>query len=162
MAYSDYLQHWGILGQKWGQQNGPPYPLGASQMSKAERRADKKDAKWAKKNYNKIYSKAYNSSKKEIKEAANQVSKSVPKYTSNGKISKQYMTAFNKKLAEIMNSNISDLKSPSGKVVNFVAKRGEIGVHMTLSDPGYDMSKLKNGVYGSGKVAYRKNVVEKV
>ena len=162
MTYTDYLMHWGILGQKWGQKNGPPYPLGSSQMSRAERRAEKKDAKWAKKNYNKIYSKAYKPSKKKLDEAEKEISRSVPKYTSNRKLSSQYMTAFNRKMAEIMNSNISDLRSPSGKVVKFVAKRGEMGVHMTLSDEGYDMSQLRNGVYGSGKVAYRKNVVGKV
>lgn len=33
------LQHHGILGQKWGQKNGPPYPLGASNHSAAEKKA---------------------------------------------------------------------------------------------------------------------------
>lgn len=32
----DYLVHHGILGQKWGQQNGPPYPLDKSQKTVAE------------------------------------------------------------------------------------------------------------------------------
>ena len=34
-----YLQHHGILGQKWGKKNGPPYPLGASDHSAAEKEA---------------------------------------------------------------------------------------------------------------------------
>lgn len=38
MTYEDYLQHWGILGMKWGQRNGPPYPLGSSQMNSSEKR----------------------------------------------------------------------------------------------------------------------------
>ncbi len=34
------LVHYGIEGQKWGQRNGPPYPLSPQDMSTAERRAD--------------------------------------------------------------------------------------------------------------------------
>ena len=34
---SEYLQHHGILGQKWGKRNGPPYPLGYSDHSTAEK-----------------------------------------------------------------------------------------------------------------------------
>lgn len=158
MSYADYLQHWGILGQKWGQRNGPPYPLGASQMSRAER----KDAKWTKKRYNKIYGKAYKQSKKELDRAVKEIAQVVEMYNSNGKISKTYANAFNKRFAEIMNSKISGLTAPSGKVVRFVAKRGEIGVHMALADAGYDMSQLKSGVYSSGKIAYKKKVVDRV
>ena len=33
-----YLQHHGILGQKWGKRNGPPYPLGYDKHSAAEKR----------------------------------------------------------------------------------------------------------------------------
>lgn len=33
------LQHHGILGQKWGRKNGPPYPLDAGDHSAAERKA---------------------------------------------------------------------------------------------------------------------------
>ena len=162
MTYTDYLQHWGILGQKWGQKNGPPYPLGSSQMSRAERRAEKKDAKWARKRYDKIYSKAYKPSKKELSEAINEIDGKVPKYSPSGKISKTYMNAVNKVFAKILSSKVTDMKAPSGKVVRFVAKRGEFGVHLALADPEYDMSQLKNGVYGSGRIAYRKKVVDRV
>ena len=162
MTYDDYLQHWGILGQKWGRRNGPPYPLGSSQMSSAERRMNKKDSKWAKKNYNKIYNRTVKESKQELNEAVNEVKRTVNMYGADGKVSRTYMNAFNKRFAEIMNAHVGDIPAPSGKVVRFVAKRGELGVHMALADVGYDMSQVKNGVYGSGKVAYRKKVVEKV
>lgn len=36
-----YIAHHGILGQKWGRKNGPPYPLGASDHSASEKRAGK-------------------------------------------------------------------------------------------------------------------------
>ena len=52
--------------------------------------------------------------------------------------------------------------SPSRRVVQFVAKRGEVGVHMALADRGYDMQQLKNGIWASGRVAYKKKNVDMV
>lgn len=37
MLYDRYLYHHGILGQRWGRKNGPPYPLDASDHSKSEK-----------------------------------------------------------------------------------------------------------------------------
>ena len=39
-----WLAHHGILGQKWGQRNGPPYPLGESDHSASEKKAGWKDS----------------------------------------------------------------------------------------------------------------------
>lgn len=39
LCSDDYLAHHGILGQKYGVRNGPPYPLGASAHSAAEKKA---------------------------------------------------------------------------------------------------------------------------
>lgn len=35
----DYVEHHGIMGQKWGRKNGPPYPLDAGDHSASERKA---------------------------------------------------------------------------------------------------------------------------
>lgn len=40
----NFLSHHGILGQRWGKQNGPPYPLDASDHSVSEKKAGWKDS----------------------------------------------------------------------------------------------------------------------
>lgn len=47
---SNYLMHHGILGQKWGKKNGPPYPLSDKEHDKVVKKAKqdaKKGNKWA-------------------------------------------------------------------------------------------------------------------
>lgn len=41
---NSYFEHHGILGQKWGKKNGPPYPLDYDKLSSEERSKDKQRA----------------------------------------------------------------------------------------------------------------------
>ena len=152
------LYHHGIHGMHWGirryqNEDGTLTPAG-------RRRLERKDTKWAKKNYNKIYKQTYKASKREVADVVRELNQSIRMRNADGKISMTYANAYNQRLAEIMSRNASDIRSPSGRTIQFVAKRGAVGVHMALADEGYDMSQLKRGVYGSGRIAYRKTHVD--
>lgn len=147
------IEHHGVLGQKWGIRR---YQNADGSLTQAGRKhlqqVEKKDVKWANKNYDKITSKAYKQSQKELSQYDRMLQANMIR-------GKSYINSHNQKMAELMNTKVSDLSAPSGRAVKFVAKRGEMGVHMALADKNYDMSKLKNGVWNDGRVAYKKNSV---
>ena len=157
---SDELYHYGIIGMKWGirryqNPDGSLTPAG-------RRRLEKQDTKWAKKKSSKITAQAKKLSQRELDVYGNYLLKLPNARNTNGKLSAQTVNAYNRKMAELMSQKVSEIRAPSGRVVSFVAKRGEIGVFMALSEAGYNPNEFKNGIWSSGKIAYKKKVVDKV
>lgn len=148
------LYHHGIKGQRWGirRYQNPDGSLTAA----GQKHREKRDAKWANRHYNGIYKKAYKNSKKELNAYVKQELN--PKYRGQ-KHGSNYLNEYNRKMAELMTKSASSITAPSGRVVKFIAKRGEMGVHMALADSGYDMSQLKNGIWASGRIAYKQKSV---
>lgn len=148
-----YLVHHGIKGQRWGvrrfqNEDGSLTPAGV-------RRYQRLDQKWVEKRSDKVYNKALKETTPEMKTYLNQLQREQP---TAGK--RTMINMYNRKLAEIMRTKTADIRSPSGKVVEWVAKRGEIGVHMALADQGYDMTQLNQGVWADGRIGYRSKKVE--
>ena len=156
----DELYHWGIKGMKWGVRR---YQNKDGSLTAAGRkRLEKKDQKWAKRNTDKITAKAKKASQKELNAYGNELLKLPGALKANGKLSAQTVNAYNRKMAELMSQKTSDIRAPSGRVVSFVAKRGELGVFMALSNAGYDPNQYKQGVYSSGRIAYKKDHANKI
>ena len=146
------LSHFGIRGQKWGVrrfQNDD-----GSLTPKGRARLDKKDTKWAQSKGEKIKQKVQKSVSREMDAFVK--SQLDISYTPAGKVSSATVLQYNNKLASLMNNKVTDIRAPSGRVLRFVAKRGELGVHTAVADAGYDMNNLRKGVFKSGKVAYKK------
>lgn len=154
------LYHHGIKGQRWGVRryqnpDGSLTPAG-------QKHYEKLDMKWAKKNNDKIEKSAKKAVRRELDKYAYGVMHDKSSFNKDGRLSAATINAYNQKAAQLMSEQVSNLRSPSGKVVSFVAKRGEIGVFMALSTQGYNAEQFKNGIWASGKVAYKKQTVNKI
>lgn len=127
-------------------------------IRRTQAQLDRLDTKWVTKGQgSKITEKVRKSSSEEAKTYA--LNKTGQPFTSSGKISKTFINQYNQKLTQLMNERVGDIPAPSGKLLRYVAKRGEIGVHTALADQGYNMNQVAKGIHASGRIAYRQETV---
>ena len=96
----DYLMHHGILGQKWGKRNGPPYPLDEKDYSEREKQL-KKDARKVRDAYNsyltyeQIYEKANKTDVAKTVSTSENVLKAKKEYENATKAVREYYNLSN-------------------------------------------------------------------
>lgn len=163
---NDSIAHHGIQGQKWGVRQ---YQNPDGTLTEAGRKhLAKLDKNWVKKNETTLKNKALDAA---LNDRATQykiagINAKYPgntKYKTNRQFKTSYTNAVNRVLAESMSQQVSGIRSPSGKVVSFVAATGshKLGeVYTAMSNEGYDLSKLSKGINAEGKMSYKRKKKE--
>ena len=152
------IKHYGVLGMRWGirRYQNPDGSLTA----RGRARLDRKDEKWVSTKGENIKRKAQAAVSPAMKKFVD--TELNPQFKSNGKLTAKTILDYNNKMAILMNNYIGNVPTPSGRVLKFVAMRGNVGVYTAYADAGYDLSKVRQGVFRTGKVGYRdENLMKK-
>jgi hypothetical protein len=111
------LMHHGILKQKWGQRNGPPYPLNRSDYSAAEKKAMRTQKKLEKKT-----AKAEKTQQKadRLKEASQKTREELEKEISDIELMNKYNRVLNESVR--LSKEYNELTKKGDKAVNKALK----------------------------------------
>jgi hypothetical protein len=97
MSYASYLSHHGIKGQKWGVENGPPYPLNDVVKAIAYRGGEMSDGR-----------KVMNFTKKDVRKARKLVNKNMKTMTSEEIKEYKSRLLLEKEMGEILGTDTTD------------------------------------------------------
>lgn len=123
---SNELQHHGILGQKWGKRNGPPYPLSGSKKSSHKKSHDESDEKKPE-------------NKKENKSARKMSDQELKEKISRLELEKKYKTLLR---------DVSGRSSGKDFVMRVLEKSGEnIAVQFTTDIMGVAVNKTLGKIF---------------
>lgn len=97
MSYATYLAHHGVKGQKWGDRNGPPYPLNDVTKAIAYRGGEMSDGR-----------KVTNFTRKDVKKARRIVNKNIKTMTSDEIKEYKSRLILEKEMGELLGTDTTD------------------------------------------------------
>lgn len=97
MSYTTYLSHHGVKGQKWGDRNGPPYPLNDITKAIAYRGGEMSDGR-----------KVVNFTRKDVKKARRLVNKNMKTMTSDEIKEYKSRLILEREMGEILGTDTTD------------------------------------------------------
>ena len=141
----NYLEHSGVLGQRWGKRNGPPYPLDAKSHSKEEKEAGYKKSLNGGHNEKLYDRKAARKQKKEEKlrktmvNAANNAINNQVKEERHAKVMNQYMIGAHNHMSDI-EGQMQDAKERKDKKT-YNSLKYEYDSYQRIADAAAEMAE---------------------